>query len=153
MPNETKSTSPKWEVLIEAYSNGAGDIEIARLLNITRKKFYQLCDDSPAFAEFVEKGRTLSEAWWYEKGRTALWDKSFNVALYNFNMKNRFGWADKVETNNQNTTNEPSNLDEARSQLREAIARVSKKNPELLSGVHLKVVGGVGSEDYEDNGD
>lgn len=130
--------APNWEALIEAYSDGAGDIEIARLLKITKKKFYALIEESPAFAEFVERGRTLSEAWWYERGRTALFDKTLNVALYNFIMKNRFGWADKIDTSTA-ISDETLNKDQLQQELKNAIKRLSKKNPELLSGANLNL--------------
>lgn len=134
----TSNTAPDWEALLRQYGEGASDVEIARLLKLTIKRFYQLCEESPAFGEFAEKGRTLAQAWWYEKGRTALFDKTFNTALWNFNMKNRYGWADRVESSDT-TDKDPVNLDEAKAQLATALKRLGKKNPELLSGVNLSL--------------
>lgn len=131
-----QANKPNWKALLEAYGEGASDVEIARLLNITIAKFYQMCEDIPAFNDFVEKGRTLSQAWWYEVGRTSLFNKDLNVALYNFNMKNRHGWADKVDTNDT-TNKEPVSLDQAKGQLAQALKRLGKKSPELLSGANL----------------
>lgn len=127
---------PDWGALLDAYGEGASDVEIARLLKITINRFYQLVEENPAFADFVERGRTLSQAWWYEKGRTGLWDKNFNVSLWNFNMKNRHGWADKVDTADK-TDSDPVNLDQAKAQLAMALKQLGKKNPELVSGVNL----------------
>lgn len=132
----TNTVAPDWKALLTAYGEGASDVEIARLLKITLNRFYQLIEEVPAFAEFVEQGRTLSQAWWYEKGRTGLWSKDFNVSLWNFNMKNRYGWADKVDTADK-TDSDPVNLDQAKAQLAQALKRLSKKNPELLSGANL----------------
>lgn len=131
------SSKPNWELLLKKYEMGASDVEIARALKITIARFYQLCEDVPEFNDFAERGRTLAQAWWFEKGRTNLWNKSFNVALYNFNMKNRHGWADKVDTNDT-TDKDPVNLDQARAQLAVAFKRISKTHPELLSGANLK---------------
>lgn len=136
--SSSKESKPNWEALLEAYGEGASDVEIARLLKITMARFYELMEEHPAFADFVERGRTLAQAWWYEKGRTSLWDKSFNTALWNFQMKNRFGWADKVDTSDT-TDKDPANLDQAKGQLQQALKRLAKKSPELLSGANLNL--------------
>lgn len=138
MSSAKQSNGPNWQVLLQAYEEGAADVEIARLLKITIARFYELAEESPAFAEFVERGRTLSQAWWYEKGRTGLYSKDFNTALWNFNMKNRYGWADKVDTSDK-TNSDPVNLDQAKAQLQSALKKLSKKNPELLSGANLNL--------------
>lgn len=131
------SSKPNWELLLKKYEMGASDVEIARALKITIARFYKLCEEVPEFNDFAERGRTLAQAWWYEKGRTNLWNKNFNTALYNFNMKNRHGWADKVDTNDT-TDKDPVNLDQAKAQLAIALKALGKKNPELLSGANLE---------------
>lgn len=130
---------PDWAALTEAYAEGAADVEIAKMLDITIARFYQLCEEVPAFNAFAEKGRTLSQAWWYEKGRRNLGSKEFNTALWNFNMKNRFGWADRVE-NNDVTDKEPTNRDQLMGQLQKQLKVLGAKNPELLSGANLNVI-------------
>ena len=127
---------PDWNRLMQEYEIGASDVEIAVLLGITLNRFLQLEQENPAFAEFVERGRTLARAFWYRVGRTALYDKNMNTSLYVFNMKNRFGWADKVETNDT-TDKENLDQDKLRAQLQIALKRLGKKNPELLSGANL----------------
>jgi hypothetical protein len=134
--SSSKETKPNWEALLEAYGEGASDVEIARLLKITISRFYELMEEHVAFADFVDRGRTLAQAWWYEKGRTSLWDKNFNTALWNFQMKNRYGWADRVDTTDK-TNLDPVNLDQAKGQLQQALKRLAKKSPELLSGANL----------------
>lgn len=125
-----------WKEIAEAYESGAADVEIAKLLDITIADFYKLEQEQPAFAKFVEKGRTMSQAWWYSVARRNLLEKQFNTALWNFNMKNRFGWADKTDI--QDTTDkDPVNLDAAKSQLQQALKRVAQSNPEIVSGLRL----------------
>ena len=133
------SNPPDWNALLELYGEGASDVEIARALGITIARFQYLCQDQPAFANFAEKGRTLSQAWWVEQARKNLWKKDFNVALWNFNMKNRYGWADKTETTD-NTKTENFNMDQLNAQLASALKALGKKNPELISGANLKLV-------------
>lgn len=129
---------PNWEELAEAYANGESDVEIAKRLNITISHFMQLYEENPAFATFVDRGRTLAQAWWYEQGRTNLWNKAFNTSLWVFQLKNKYGWADKIDTNDT-TDKDPVNLDQVRGQLHAALKQVTKKHPELLSGVNLNL--------------
>lgn len=133
------SNSPDWKALLELYGEGASDVEIARALDITTARFFYLCQEVPAFADFAEKGRTLSQAWWVEQARKNLWKKDFNVALWNFNMKNRYGWADKTEMSDT-TDKTPVNKDQLEAQLATALKSLGKKNPELISGANLKLV-------------
>lgn len=133
-------TGPDWPALMASYEEGASDVEIAKQLGVTMVRFYDLIETTPAFADFVDKGRTMAQAWWYEQGRRNLWNKDFNTTLWNFQMKNKYFWSDKVESKDT-TGSEPTNLDEAKAQLQSALKKLSKKNPELVSGEHLK--GGV----------
>ena len=130
------SSAPNWNVLVEEYAQGASDVEIAKLLKITLTKFYQLCEENTAFNEFAERGRTLSRAWWEGQARKNLWNKEFNTSLWNFNMKNRYGWADRVDTNDT-TNKDPVNLDSAKANLQSMLKQLAKSNPELVSGIHL----------------
>lgn len=118
------------------YAEGGSDIEVATLLGLTRAEFYKLIDESPDFAKLVEKGRAVAEAWWYSQGRLALRAEKFNTALYNFTMKNRYGWADKVEQGDKSSEG-PTNLDQAMAELQKAMKRIAKTNPEWLSGANL----------------
>lgn len=141
-PQPTKVTNiaekqgPDWGKLRAMYDGGAGDPEIARELNIPMKKFHQLYEEVQAFADFVDMGRTLSMAWWYEKGRTGLFAEKFNSPLFGFNMKNRFGWADKVDTTSS-TTDGPVDADKIKGQLAIAIKKLAKIYPELVTADKL----------------
>ena len=137
----TETTSKKqidWDELTIAYGNGAADVEIARLLGVTISKFYELYETNVAFSDFVDSGRTLSQAWWYEQSRKGLWNKAFNTSLFNFVMKNRFGWADKMEATD-NTDKDPVNLDQIKGQVSVAMKKLAESNPELFSGVNLNL--------------
>lgn len=119
------------ERVIHAYSEGASDVEIAKILGLTKAQFLDLEQENDGFAKVVARGRTLSEAWWYEIGRKGMTMEKFNGPLFGFNMKNRFGWADKVDTGDK-SNEAPINQDEAAAQLRKALGKLAKKNPELL---------------------
>lgn len=132
---EQKTQTPIEKVKLK-YAAGGSDIEVAVLLGLTRKGFYQLIEDEPDFAKLVDKGRALAEAWWYEQGRLALNKEKFQTALYNFQMKNRYGWADKIDTG-EKSSDQPQNLDEATAEFQRMLKRVAKKNPEWLSDLNL----------------
>lgn len=89
-----------WVKVRQAYEQGYADVEIMKLIGVTKEKFYELLSNDKQFKEFIEMGRVLSEAWWMEQGRTNLKVKQgerFDTALYTFFTKNRFGWADKIQ--------------------------------------------------------
>lgn len=113
MENETKSVGRPLEAfklwdgwneeILNLYKTGASDIEIKSLIYIHRGSFSNdLWDrwlkDSEEFSETIKIGKMLSEAWWNIQGRTNLKIKEFNYVGWYMNMKNRFGWKDKTET-------------------------------------------------------
>ena len=70
----------------------AADLGIARdTLNDWRKKYL-------TFSAAVARGLRQSERWWRREGKAALKDGRYNTNMYKFQMANRFGWSEKVET-------------------------------------------------------
>lgn len=98
-PPITLEDLPKnWEEKIIALAKKGGSIvEIAVLLDISRDTFYALSERDDYFSDTVKRCKQLSEAWWVSKGRTELDNKDFSYTGWYMNMKNRFGWADKIE--------------------------------------------------------
>lgn len=88
----------------EAYEAGANDIEIMEIMKLTPGKFREVYENNPNFRDAVDLGRVMSQAWWLKTGRKNLSNKTFNTSLWAFNMKNRFGWAEKTDNTNQDTT-------------------------------------------------
>lgn len=87
-----------WESeIVDLAKKGGSIVEIAVLLGISRDTFYALSERDEIFSDTVKKCKQLSEAWWLKKGRTELDNKDFSFTGWYMNMKNRFGWADKVE--------------------------------------------------------
>lgn len=122
---------PDWKALTEEYAQGASDVEIAVLLGISMSDFREMEKDIPEFASFAKKGRTLAEAWWISRSRHNLWNKEFNTALYNFNMKNRYGWADKNEIKDTSTET-TRDADTLKSEVFKAAKKLGAKYPDLL---------------------
>lgn len=119
------------ESVIDLYTNGGSDAEVAASLRVTIKALYKQMDDNPAFRELVEFGRTLSQAWWESQFRKNVANKNFNATLLTFYMKNKHGWADKVESSST-SDNVNVNLDELRTRALKEVAQFMKKHqPEL----------------------
>jgi len=106
-PLEKLDLDDGWQnEVIELYSAGASDVEVKALIYEIRGSFSNdLWDrwliDEPEFSETIKVGKMLSEAWWAKSGRVNLKDKDFSYTGWYMNMKNRFGWSDRV----QNETN------------------------------------------------
>ena len=111
----------------DLYAEGGSDAEVAAHLNITIKEFYKQMADSRPFALLVEMGRTLSMAWWEKQARLNVKNKTFNTPLWVFSMKNKYGWADKVETTSTNE-NLNTSLDSLRSDIDRKLKRLYKDN-------------------------
>lgn len=118
--------------IVEFYKKGYSDAEVAACMNITMKQFNNMIGENPTFAKLVEFGRTLQRAYWEGLARTNTNNKQFNTSLYSFYMKNKFGWADKIETAN---TNENTNLgeDELWAEIQRKIKKLNR--PELTDAM------------------
>lgn len=130
--------------IINLYTEGGSDAEVAAFLRVPMKKFYKQMDDNSAFKELIEFGRTLSQAWWEGQFRRNVHNKNYNSALLSFYMKNKHGWADKVDTTSS-TESTNITLDEARAIANKKVADFLKKNtPELTDA--QRVLKGIGAE-------
>ena len=130
--SEALVTSGKaWaKTLIELYTLGASDAEVAAELKIPLKKYYEQINENAAVAQFGEYGRTLSQAFWEREARLNIRNKTFNTPLWAFYMKNKFGWADKTEAINVNETT--GDLDTLRGQLTTEVEKfIRQYTPEL----------------------
>ena len=84
-------------------SQGAGITELAAAFRVSRQTIYTWIDPEHKqfrrrFAQALEVGEELCEAWWLRVGRQAAAGKrTIMVSAWIFNMKNRFGWRDKID--------------------------------------------------------
>jgi hypothetical protein len=83
-------------LLREGYSK----TELAAALDLpNRETINEYAEKYQDFGDALKVGLMYSEAWWMGKGRENILNKEFNSTLWYMNMKNRFGWKDKVENN------------------------------------------------------
>lgn len=52
----------------------------------------------------IKKGRLFAQAWWEDQGRTSLNMKDFSYVGWYMQMKNKYGWKDKHEIEQDNPT-------------------------------------------------
>ena len=123
--------------VIEHYWDGYSDKEVAASMNITFREFNAMLSDNPTFAKLVEFGRTLSAAYWEGLARTNIKNKTFNTPLYNFYMKNKFGWADKIETTNANENTNLS-LDQLQDKINQQLKKLQGADISVPDSVFVK---------------
>lgn len=86
------------ERIINLMKVGGSKVEVCAELDIDNETFDRLVREEPDFSATVKRALQLSEAWWVRNGREGLREKEFNYTGWYMNMKNRFGWKDKSET-------------------------------------------------------
>ena len=69
-------------------------------LGIGSQLFQDFMEREEKFSNTVRDAALLSEVWWERQGRMNLGNKSFNVALWYINMRNRFRWGDNGSRTN-----------------------------------------------------
>lgn len=131
--------SKTWiDLVIQTYMDGGSDVEVCKAIKTTPQKFNQKYKEDQKFAELVDYGRMLSTAWWMEQARFAIKDKTFNTAMWQFVMKNRFGWADKTE-NLERLPDHMTDLDSLKAKLNEVLPGIIKQlNPNVMDATLLK---------------
>lgn len=121
------------EILTNEYKEGASDIEVMDVLGISKQVFDSQYKDNPVFRELVDIGRLAQTAFWYRVGRKNLKDRSFNNAVWMFNMKNRFGWAEKSESTVAGAPENQLTLEEMQAKLQAKVPGILKR-----LGVNMK---------------
>lgn len=100
-PKKTLSDLPKgWKSKVLALAaKGGSDVEIRCLLDCMGQECWErLLVESEEFQFTIKKAHILCQNWWESQGRKGIRSKFFQTGLWTMNMKNRFGWKDKTET-------------------------------------------------------
>ena len=67
-------------------------------IDVTEETLHQWKHEHPEFSESYKRGRLKSMCHWEEMGHDMVLAGQGNATCWIFNMKNRFGWKDKTET-------------------------------------------------------
>jgi len=99
-PRTTTADLPDdWhEIVRQCGQDGQSAVTIRCKLGIGMSAWETLLEDSEDFRETVKEAKALCEHWWEERGREMAMGSEGNATVWIFNMKNRFGWKDKTET-------------------------------------------------------
>lgn len=83
----------------ELARDGASDVELRVELGISENLWYRWIAEDEEFCQTVKECKQLCCVWWEKHGRKmAAGTAEGNSTVWIFNMKNRFGWKDKIET-------------------------------------------------------
>lgn len=126
-----KLSQSQTQEVIDGYRTGMSDAEVMEILGLSRKRFERLYANDQVFADFIDMGRTLAEAWWMRKGRMGIDETKFNTNLWMFIAKNRFDWAEKLDT--RNGSNAPTDI----ADIKRRVAQLMEKKGEQLTGAEL----------------
>lgn len=122
--SQNQSSNPTvYDLIEQAYSEGASDVEVCKILKIRQRDFEQKYQTNQAFREIVDIGRMMRRAYWMEQGRLNMQNPKFNRNIWLDFMKNEFGWADKSEVVTKER--EPS-LDEMKMELGPMLKRLQQ---------------------------
>jgi hypothetical protein len=88
------------ELLIEHMRNGLSFESFAGVAGCCRKTIYNWLEQHPQFLHAKSVGTGLSAIFWEKAGIDGTLGKidGFSASTWIFNMKNRFRWADRSET-------------------------------------------------------
>lgn len=132
--------------ILEWYAGGDFDVEVAAKLDVSIAEYYRQMNENPAFGRLVQFGRTLSEAFWVNKAKTNMNNKTFNATTWMFVMKNKFNWAEKTEQANVDI-NPSMNADELRERvMTEAKKLLGRYEPELEKSLQAMAVNKLNEE-------
>lgn len=86
------------QIVIDELKQGASIEELVAVLDVNKDTIYEWIKKHQDFSDAINIGVERSKAWWLKVGRAGAVNKtSVNPALWFMNMKNRFGWRDKLE--------------------------------------------------------
>ena len=140
----SSSNLPDWVTKVrELYDEGATDVEVMKELKWTEKKFSEYYTTSEGFKALVDFGRLSAKAWWVQKGRKNLENRSFNTPLYAIYMKNNFGWSEKQETTGNVKPVEMMSADELKQEWQKNLPLMAKylKTEGMTDAKVLQLVG------------
>ncbi len=95
----TKYRSEYCDTVVEVMRDGGSKVEVCATIGVCYETFQNWQKEHKEFSESVKHGSLLSQTWWEKLGRKgASCEDEIQPTTWIFNMKNRFDWKDKVDT-------------------------------------------------------
>jgi hypothetical protein len=90
--------------LLQLYEQGCCDTEVKAQISKWRglysaELFDAWMEREEFFCEIIQLGRLYAEAWWRGRGRGSIDNANFNLAAYQMQMFNRYGWLNAAAKN------------------------------------------------------
>jgi hypothetical protein len=104
----TKYSPEVCQIAIDFLENASGitgksRIQLCRHLRIAKSTMQLWEKTYPEFSAAIEQGLTYSEARWEDLAEENLSNKDFSCRMYELQVMNRFGWARKIQNENNTT--------------------------------------------------
>lgn len=114
------------EELVVHMTNGKSFESFAGVIGTCRSILYDWVRDHPAFSDAKKRGTAACLNFWESKGIEALDKDKFQSAIWIFNMKARFRWADQIAVQ---VAEDPAEDKYSKLSLQE-LAKIALQNPE-----------------------
>lgn len=129
------------DLLLGIMSKGESIVCVAADFGVCTDKIYEWRDKHPEFQRAISRGMALAEAYWERMAKSALENRrTLNSGLWGMIMKNRFGWSDKLDSNQVTEKKVTLKLDLA-DVSDDGLSKLENMEPAAL-GRKLKVVNG-----------
>lgn len=98
------------EIMRDCGQDGGSAVEARCLLGIGSSAWATLLEDSDDFRVTEKERQALCEVWWERQGRRMTTGGDGNATVWIFNMKNRFKWRDKPESEEDEGEGDPLSI-------------------------------------------
>ena len=98
MARPTKYKKEYCDTAIEVQKRGFSKEAVAGHLDISKDTLYRWIKKYKEFSDAIKRGQEYCRIFWEELGIEMVTAGQGNSTAWIFNMKNRFGWKDKSET-------------------------------------------------------
>lgn len=103
----TKYKPEYCDLVIEKMNQGFSKEAMAGHIGISKSTLYEWTKKHKEFSNAIKEGVELSRVFWEDIGITGVLAGQGNATMWAFNMKNRFGWADKKEIEHKGSEESP----------------------------------------------
>ena len=121
--------------IVDMMRQGMSIIEASVRLNVHPDTVYEWAKVHPEFADAMEMGRRVSQAWWEEKARMNIESKEFNSKLWEYNVRCRFrkDWGVNQQHDINLTVNSAEAIEKAEMRIEEAKKKAKSQRDKKIT--------------------